>query len=238
LLPGTYLVKFTLPGGYAITKTNIGDPATDSNGLDATSAKLASGEQDMTLDLGVYFAVAPTIVPPSSSTSTTTPSSPASPVSFTAPASVPTLSEAAPVAVKGAVTGVVYLDGDRSSKKGSNELGRPGVKVNLLDKRGNQLQTVLTDDSGRFRFNAEPGDYIIEIVPPAELGATSPIRLNVSVLGNEVEGPVVSFGLASPAADLALTGQRSMELLRLGSLMVLVGLGLTNVTRRRRRRQQ
>jgi SdrD B-like domain len=243
LLPGKYTVKFTdLPGGYIITKTNVGDPAADSNGLSATSAALASDESDMTLDLGLYLiplTISPVRV------SSETPAAPAAPAPATsttaAPADTPAGPVSAPVAplagepapVKDCISGVVYLDGDRSQVKGSNELGRPGVKVNLLDKSGKLLQSTVSDERGTFCFKAAPGDYIVEIIPPAELGATTPIRRNVSVLANGVEGPVASFGLATAPADLALTGGNVSSMLQVASALLLAGLGLSSVRRRK-----
>ncbi len=52
LPPGQYTVKFTAPAGYYPTITGAGTTATDSNGLSALSAVLASGQSDLTLDSG------------------------------------------------------------------------------------------------------------------------------------------------------------------------------------------
>ncbi len=49
---GQYLVKFSAPPGWVPTKGGAGTPATDSNGLTATSAVLAAGQVDTTLDVG------------------------------------------------------------------------------------------------------------------------------------------------------------------------------------------
>ncbi|MEZ5039334.1 MAG: SdrD B-like domain-containing protein [Saprospiraceae bacterium] len=57
--PGTYSVQFVLPSGYQYSPVNIGDDALDSdadpaqNGMTATTT-LASGENDPTLDAGIY----------------------------------------------------------------------------------------------------------------------------------------------------------------------------------------
>jgi hypothetical protein len=142
-----------------------------------------------------------------------------------------------PAPIKGGITGVVYLDNDRSAVKGNNELGRPGVTVNLLDKDGKVLQTVTSDDQGVFSFNPGPGEYTIEIVPPAELGATTPIRRTVSVLADGVEGPVASFGLVSGTGELALTGANNLKsLLQVASVLLLAGLGVSGLSNLRRRR--
>ncbi|MEZ5039338.1 MAG: SdrD B-like domain-containing protein [Saprospiraceae bacterium] len=59
LIPGTYSVQFVLPSGYQYSPLNIGDDALDSdadptqNGMTATTT-LASGENDPTLDAGIY----------------------------------------------------------------------------------------------------------------------------------------------------------------------------------------
>ncbi len=53
LRPGIYQVRFTAPVGYEATQETKGeDPALDSNGPLATSANLAAGQQDLTLDAG------------------------------------------------------------------------------------------------------------------------------------------------------------------------------------------
>lgn len=79
----------------------------------------------------------------------------------------------------------------------------------------------------------DPGDYTIEIVPPSELGATGPIRRSVSVLGGNVDGPVASFGLATGANILAFTGRSVDTVVRLALLMLLAGLAMASLRRRR-----
>jgi uncharacterized surface anchored protein len=54
LVPGSYTVTFTTPAGHVISPTAVGtDRAVDSNGL-TTTIVLASGENNPTIDLGVY----------------------------------------------------------------------------------------------------------------------------------------------------------------------------------------
>ena len=53
LPPGRYRTRTTTPAGHVLTLTGQGaDPAVDSNGLEATSAELASGDADLTLGVG------------------------------------------------------------------------------------------------------------------------------------------------------------------------------------------
>ncbi|CAN5605541.1 hypothetical protein BH10CHL1_BH10CHL1_03290 [soil metagenome] len=61
LPPGSYYVQFdlnTLPVGYVVTKPNAGDDAVDSDadatGKTAPTPVLNDGDQDLTLDLGIY----------------------------------------------------------------------------------------------------------------------------------------------------------------------------------------
>ena len=61
LPPGSYYVQFdltTLPVGYVLTKPNAGDDAADSDadatGKTVSTPVLKDGEQDLTLDLGVF----------------------------------------------------------------------------------------------------------------------------------------------------------------------------------------
>jgi protocatechuate 3,4-dioxygenase beta subunit len=63
LAPGQYTITFsTLPAGFTPTITNAtgSTPANDSNGLTATSAVLAAGQSDLTLDLGLIPPATPT----------------------------------------------------------------------------------------------------------------------------------------------------------------------------------
>ncbi len=56
LEPGDYTVTFSQPGGYLLSPADVGlDPAVDSNGL-ATTVTLESGENNDTIDLGLYQA--------------------------------------------------------------------------------------------------------------------------------------------------------------------------------------
>ena len=59
LPPGTYTVTFSdLPADYLVTVSqDVIDAADDSNGLEATSKLLASGDEDLTLDLGIYLPI-------------------------------------------------------------------------------------------------------------------------------------------------------------------------------------
>jgi protocatechuate 3,4-dioxygenase beta subunit len=65
LPPGDYYVLFnlnTLPSSYLVTRQNVGDDATDSDGNPATGRTgatgfLPSGGENLTLDLGIYLPV-------------------------------------------------------------------------------------------------------------------------------------------------------------------------------------
>ncbi len=65
LPPGDYYVVFdldTLPSGYQVTQQNAGDDALDSDadpttGQSDPTGPLASGDQDLTLDMGIYQPV-------------------------------------------------------------------------------------------------------------------------------------------------------------------------------------
>jgi uncharacterized protein (DUF2141 family) len=255
--PAGYTIRQEQPAGY-VDNADVAGSGGGVVGNDViTNVVVSSGTSIMGYDFSESRPVAPRITPtqviPTPAVApnpvapdnvTPTPTAPAAPaaapvapaVPATKPATKPvveTPADAAPAPIKGGITGVVYLDNDRSQLKGSNELGRPGVTVNLLDSNGKVLQTVTSDERGVFTFKTAPGEYTIEIVPPAELGATTPIRRGVTVLGESVDGPVASFGLVARPAELALTGGHIASMLQAASVLLLAGLGLSSVRRRK-----
>jgi SdrD B-like domain len=243
LLPGKYTVKFSgVPSNYRLAKTNAGDPASDSDGLTATSVQLASGESDLTLDLGLVFipvlvAVTPTPEPTTTVATTVPAAGPvATPASAAPTTNVPSVTVLSPTPDSDhkCVTGVVYADSDRSKEQGGNELGQPGVIVRVIDKNGKVVATTTTDADGRFCLDVADGTYTVEIVPPAGVKTTTPKRITVTVNGAVVTSGPVSFGLAMIGDALAFTGSQNGQLIQISAGLVLAGLFLTRKSKRER----
>ena len=68
----------------------------------------------------------------------------------------------------------VWFDANADGQQGdpADEPGLEGVVVNLLDADGNFLASTNTDSTGFYEFTVQPGDYIIEIVPPQDFEIT------------------------------------------------------------------
>ncbi|MCA0454207.1 MAG: carboxypeptidase regulatory-like domain-containing protein [Chloroflexi bacterium] len=63
----------------------------------------------------------------------------------------------------------VWVDANADGIQDAGENGLAGITVNLLDAGGNLLETTTTDTNGLYLFdNLRPGDYIIEVILPAD----------------------------------------------------------------------
>lgn len=63
---------------------------------------------------------------------------------------------------------LVWLDADNSGSVNGSEAGIDGVPVRLYDSAGNLISTTTTAGGGLYLFsNLAPGDYYVEITPPA-----------------------------------------------------------------------
>jgi protocatechuate 3,4-dioxygenase beta subunit len=68
---------------------------------------------------------------------------------------------------------LVWYDTDGDGVQDSGEIPMQNVTVHLLDSNGTIIDTTTTDVNGYYLFeNLEPGDYAIEVVPPAGYGFT------------------------------------------------------------------
>jgi protocatechuate 3,4-dioxygenase beta subunit len=62
----------------------------------------------------------------------------------------------------------VWYDANRDGVQDPMENGVPNVTVNLLDGSGTLIASTITDANGNYQFiDLEPGNYAIEVVPPA-----------------------------------------------------------------------
>jgi alpha-glucoside transport system permease protein len=124
---------------------------------------------------------------------------------------------AAPTPKPDEVTGVVWRDfkpgGGTPGKVEPQELGLPGVKVNLIDSSGKSVQSATTNDTGAFTFNNVSGsNYKVRI---AASTFAAPFG-GISWLGSK---------LITPAVILAYIWVWA------GFAMVVIGAGLAAISR-------
>jgi SdrD B-like domain len=243
LKPGTYTVKFDLPKDYEATISKVGDSATDSNGLSATSKALKGGQSDLTLDLGLVkpakvFLPIPVVSTPSTTAPAGTPAPsaistvPASTVAPIPASEIPVTT--IPVDPTQNVRGNVFLDNNRTASKEGSEPGKSGIIVRLLDKDGKVVATTTTDENGNYGFKAEPGDYVVEIVTPNGLTGTTVTRTAVNVKGLQLS-IVTPMGLAEGVVnEVAFTGASSAPLAGAALLFLLAGIAMIRIARRKR----
>ncbi|HEV7639807.1 MAG TPA: ABC transporter permease subunit [Gaiellaceae bacterium] len=135
------------------------------------------------------------------------------------PADVPSSAKqaAAPTPKPGEVTGVVWRDfkpgGGTPGKVEPQELGLPGVKVNLIDTSGKRVQSATTDDTGAFTFpNVSGSNYKVGI---AASTFAAPFG-GISWLGSKLITPSVILAYIWVWAGFA---------------MVVIGAGLAAISR-------
>ena len=185
-----YRVEFDAPDGYRISPTKAGNAAVDSNGLSDKVAALKSGEFNDTYDLGLFIDVPETTtvttpVPtvettevsptPCDCSPTTVPTTVTSkvPVPTTKTQSVPTTVEkAVPTTVqttttaeapkRGTIGDRVWEDANGDGVEDPDEkTGVPNVPVVIVDKEGNEVTRTVTDESGNWKVDVEPGEYTV-----------------------------------------------------------------------------
>ncbi len=165
LLPGDYVVQVTPPGGYVPTVGGADaddDPSnTDSNGVPTGTGNivrspvvtLVPGEEPTVDDES--DGSDPSETPDANSNLT---------LDFGFFETV-------------SLGDFVWLDRDADGQQDPNEPGIPGATVALLDADGNPVtdangspvEPVVTGDDGRYNFpNLRPGDYIVQVSPPAD----------------------------------------------------------------------
>lgn len=76
---------------------------------------------------------------------------------------------------RGAITGTVFADLDKSTTLDGGENGLAGVTIRLRNSAGVVIATTTTDAAGAYRFtNLAPGDYTVAETQPAAYGSSTP----------------------------------------------------------------
>ena len=122
-----------------------------------------------------------------------------------------------PEPLAGGISGVVWRDfkpgGGTPGKVESQELGIPGVTVELRDAQRKTIDSTTTEDDGSFRFeNVASGDYRVAI--GAEMFA-QPFK-GINWLGDKLITPAIMFAYIWVSAGFA---------------MVIIGAGLAAIPR-------
>ncbi len=99
-----------------------------------------------------------------------------------------------PEPLQGGINGVVWRDfkpgGGTPGEVESEEVGLPGVTVELLDSSGGRVESATTEPNGTFAFeDVEPGDYRVAI---GEKTFAQPFE-GVSWLGEKLITPAIMF---------------------------------------------
>ncbi|MEM7130419.1 MAG: SdrD B-like domain-containing protein, partial [Chloroflexota bacterium] len=163
LAPGEYVVQVTPPAGYALTiggSDPDNDDNTDSNGV-------AVAGQDYVQSLPVLLTVDGEPTDDDDTNADDNNSNQSVDFGFFQPVSL---------------GDYVWFDQDIDGVQGGTEPGLAGVRVELFladgvtpaeDVNGDPVLAVTTDVSGTYAFtNLVPGDYVVQIVPPAGYAST------------------------------------------------------------------
>jgi hypothetical protein len=105
------------------------------------------------------------------------------------------------------VGGVVWEDQDGDGVRGGSEAPLSGIDVDLLDGLGGLAGSVLTDDSGAYRYELPgPGPFRLRFVPPVNHVLTSPDQGSDDLLDSDAD-PITG---ETPLIGLRFTLQDTM----------------------------
>ena len=111
------------------------------------------------------------------------------------------------------------------------------MTVHLKDASGTIIDTTTTDSTGQFTFQAGAGSEFVG--GSGSFVITAPNGSTVEVRGTIVLGEVLDLGQITvdmPSGGIPATGAETGELLRRATMLLLVGVVLHLIARRRRER--
>ncbi len=139
------------------------------------------------------------------------------------------------------ISGLVWDDKNGDGVFDSDEVTHAGIVVELLDADGNPVLdadgnpiTTLTNADGTYEFDVVPGDYKLAFTAPAGVDFTTPGTIDVNVQAG-IDVPNLNAGLNAGATTpaLAFSGSESTPLATFALVMILAGLALMLISRRR-----
>lgn len=106
------------------------------------------------------------------------------------------------------ISGVVYIDANRSGIRDAGEVGRAGVRVDLGGTRPGAItvaaRTVLSGADGSYSFpGLLPGSYTVSVAVPGGLTATTARTIPGIAITSGAGSPNNNFGLANGNATIA-----------------------------------
>ena len=144
----------------------------------------------------------------------------------------------------GTLTGTVWNDTDGDGVRDSGEVGIPGVSVTIIgDPDGDGTPTVITvvtDASGGFSVTLPPGSWSVTVVQstvPVGLSATTATTTTIMVPPKGSASVSFGFNVATIKPPLPSTGSDVVRGLRDAGCVLVLGVAVVLVARRRRRRQ-
>ncbi len=132
---------------------------------------------------------------------------------------------------------LVWYDNDQDGVKDANEQGIPNVELILRDQNGAEIGRVRTDSSGIYGFRLPPGTYTVTVnratLPSTVSFATVPKSGAFVKTLTTADDLTADFGYCGGPGILPCTGLTTGGIGTAGALLLLAGLGMVVVGRRR-----
>jgi uncharacterized repeat protein (TIGR01451 family) len=119
------------------------------------------------------------------------------------------------------ISGVVYTDTDSDGIRDAGEVGRPGVRLDLVGTRPGGIavpaQTVLSGSDGSYVFpGLLPGTYTVGMRVPGGLTATTPRTIGGIGITSGQGSPNNNFGLVGPGANISGSPRPDIRINKVG----------------------